>query len=122
MIVGIGIDITEIHRIQEAQERNANFAETVLTSKELDCFNALPEVGHRRFEYLAGRFSAKESYSKAYGSGIGKSVGLKDVEILNDEQTGRPVVTAHPFETQGQALISISHTADLVMTQVLLQK
>ncbi|WP_057002840.1 holo-ACP synthase [Agrilactobacillus composti] len=119
MIIGIGVDLAEIDRIKAAQESNAEFAAKVLTTKELADFQKLPETGHRRYEYLAGRFSAKESYSKAYGSGLGK-VALHDVEILNDPDTGRPIITKHPFD--GQALISISHVTNLVMTQVILQK
>ncbi|MFD1670568.1 holo-ACP synthase [Agrilactobacillus yilanensis] len=117
MIIGIGVDLTEIDRIKAALEKNQRFAEKVLTSEELAIFLEFPENSQRCYEFLAGRFSAKEAYAKALGTGIGK-VGLHDIEILNDP-TGRPIVTRQPFI--GTALVSISHTASLVMTQVILQ-
>lgn len=118
MIIGIGVDLTEISRIKAAYEKNTRFAEKVLTSDELAVFTNFPEDSQRRYEFLAGRFSAKESYAKAFGTGIGK-VGLLDIEILDEAETGRPIITQQPFI--GNALVSISHTADLVMTQVVLQ-
>ena len=74
--------------------------------------------GRRAVEYLSGRFSAKESYSKAFGTGLGK-VALQDVEILNNE-LGKPILTKHPFS--GQAFVSISHSETLVFTEVILEK
>ncbi|KRL87598.1 hypothetical protein FC50_GL002178 [Lacticaseibacillus pantheris DSM 15945 = JCM 12539 = NBRC 106106] len=115
MIHGLGVDITEIARIQHAQERNAHFAAKVLTDAELRQFNAYS--GRRAWEYLAGRFSAKESYSKAYGTGIG-AVGWQDIEIIDGGQ-GQPHVSG-PFS--GHAHVSISHTDDLVMTEVILEE
>ncbi|MFD1432660.1 holo-ACP synthase [Lacticaseibacillus yichunensis] len=115
MIAGLGIDLTEIARIQEAQARNPHFAEKVLTPRELAIFEQLAPA--RAAEWLAGRFSVKESYSKAFGTGLGK-VALHDVEVL-DDASGKPIVTAHPFA--GRALVSISHTQTLVMTEVILE-
>ncbi|MCD2255959.1 holo-ACP synthase [Agrilactobacillus fermenti] len=118
MIYGIGIDLAEIERIKMAQEKNSQFAAKILTDDELHVFQSFPEDSHRRYEFLAGRFSVKEAYSKAFGSGIGK-VSLHDVEVLNDPDTGRPMITHHPY--QGRAFVSISHTSTLVMTEVILE-
>lgn len=118
VIQGIGIDVTEIKRIQKAQERHSSFAIKILTPAEFVYFSKMS--GHRKMEYLAGRFSAKESYSKAYGTGIGKKVGFQEIEILNDEKNGRPFITKHPLK-KGKAHISISHTDTLVMTEVILE-
>lgn len=114
MIAGLGIDVTEIARIQQAMQRNPHFADKVLTPRELQQFQQYS--GARADEYLAGRFSVKESYAKAYGTGLGQ-VPLHAVETLNDEQ-GRPVVTG-PFS--GIAHVSISHTDSLVFTEVILE-
>ncbi|KRN27882.1 4-phosphopantetheinyl transferase [Lactobacillus selangorensis] len=116
MIFGIGIDMTEIGRIHAAQAKNAHFAEKVLTAGELEIFKSYQ--GKRQDEFLAGRFSVKEAYSKAYGTGLG-TVQLHDVETLMDD-LGKPVITKQPFA--GRALVSISHTADYVVTQVLLER
>lgn len=116
MIYGVGIDLTEIARIQQAVAHNPRFVEKVLTPAEIAAYQQLS--GPRQWEFLAGRFSAKESYSKAYGTGLG-TVGLLDVAILNDH-LGKPVITKQPFA--GRALVSISHTATLVMTEVILEE
>ena len=78
--------------------------------------------GNRKYEFLAGRFSAKEAFSKAYGTGIGKKVGFQDIEILNDSQTGRPEIVKFPGDNKLQAKISISHSGEYVVTEVILEK
>ncbi|WP_338216617.1 holo-ACP synthase [Lacticaseibacillus salsurivasis] len=115
MIAGLGIDLTELARIEAAQNKNTGFAKKVLTPNEYAQFAKYN--GARAVEYLAGRFSVKESYAKAYGTGLGQ-VQLQDVETLDDDK-GKPVITRHPYP--GQALVSISHTATLVMTEVILE-
>lgn len=115
MIYGIGVDLTPIGRISAAQAKNPHFASKVLTDAELAAYTQLQ--GKRAAEFLAGRFSLKEAYGKAYGTGLGP-VNLHDVECLNDA-SGKPVLTAHPFA--GKAFVSISHTDELVMTEVILE-
>ncbi|WP_125607860.1 holo-ACP synthase [Lapidilactobacillus bayanensis] len=116
MIYGIGIDLTDIPRIIQAYQRNSRFADKVLTDKELAIFQQIPNSKFQ-MEYLAGRFSAKESYSKAYGTGLGK-IGLHDIEIL-DDPLGKPVITKQPYA--GAAYVTISHTDALVTTEVILE-
>ena len=70
MIKGHGIDIEEISSIQKVYEKNARFAKKVLTAAEFARFEELS--GRRKMEYLAGRWSAKEAFSKAWGTGIGR--------------------------------------------------
>ncbi|WP_368645273.1 holo-ACP synthase [Alkalibacterium putridalgicola] len=116
MIVGIGLDVVEIDRIRKAYIKRETFAQRVLTEKELEIFHDLK--GKRKVEFLAGRFSVKEAFSKALGTGIGK-VGFLDVEILPD-QSGKPVVTQSPFS--GNVWISITHTDAIAAAQVILEK
>lgn len=115
MIVGIGLDLTDIHRISRACQRRETFPERVLTERELERYNQMK--GSRQTEYLAGRYAAKEAFSKALGTGIGK-VGFHDIEILSNEK-GRPIVTASPFE--GNAWVSITHTDTVAAAQVVLE-
>ncbi|MDV0432060.1 holo-ACP synthase [Lactiplantibacillus sp. DA1] len=117
MIYGTGIDLTELSRIEAILAKGLRLAEKVLTPAELAVFSRYPVK--RQIEFMAGRFSAKEAYSKAYGTGIGAAVGFQDIEILDNTQ-GKPEVTRHPFD--GSAWISISHTDTLVMTQVILER
>ncbi|KRM24478.1 holo-ACP synthase [Latilactobacillus graminis] len=116
MIVGLGIDIAEIDRFEKAQNNNQHFAEKVLTLHEYEYFRHYS--GHRALEFLAGRFAVKEAFSKAYGTGIGP-VQLHAVETLNDAQ-GKPYINQDLFT--GTVHVSLSHTATLVMAEVILER
>ncbi|GAX02269.1 holo-ACP synthase [Secundilactobacillus hailunensis] len=115
MIYGIGVDIEEIGRIVDVADQE-RFVKKVLTPNEVAVYQTLNDK--RGAEFLAGRWSAKEAYSKAFGTGIGKAVSFQDVEIL-DNEFGKPELVKQPFK--GKGFVSISHTRQLVMTQVLLE-
>lgn len=115
MLFGIGLDLTEIPRIEKAYLKRKTFPEKILTRSEMELFANMH--GQRQMEFLAGRFAAKEAFSKAVGTGIGK-VGFLDIEILPDEK-GRPVITRCPFD--GKAHVSITHTTGLAAAQVVLE-
>ena len=115
MIVGHGIDIEALASIQNAVEKREGFARRVLTDKEMERFSSLK--GRRQFEYLAGRWSAKEAFSKAMGTGIGK-LSFQDLEILNNER-GAPYFSKSPFS--GKVWLSISHTDQFVTASVILE-
>lgn len=102
----VGTDIIEIERIVEVRERKERFPKRILTDLELDIFNNYSEI--RQASFLAGRFSAKEAYGKAIGTGVGSRLRFTDVTILPDER-GVPVITKGPF-THPEAKVSISHS------------
>jgi len=119
MIYGIGNDICDVRRIRESLERHGDrFAAKVLGEQEFKTWKARsarwPERGVR---YLATRFSAKESFSKAIGMGMRMPMTWKHCEIVN-EPSGKPVVVLHAelkqwFEAQGlQAHISLTDESD----------
>ena len=116
MIVGHGIDIEELASIQNAVEKRKGFAQRVLTDKEMERFESLK--GRRQVEFLAGRWSAKEAFSKAMGTGIGK-LGFQDLEVLNNER-GAPYFSKSPFS--GKVWLSISHTDQFVTASVILEE
>ena len=116
MIVGHGIDIEELASIQNAVEKREGFARRILTDKEMERFSSLK--GRRQVEYLAGRWSAKEAFSKAMGTGIGK-LSFQDLEILNNER-GTPYFSKSPFS--GKVWLSISHTDQFVTASVILEE
>ena len=116
MIVGHGIDIEALASIQNAVKKRKGFAQRVLTDKEMERFASLK--GRRQVEYLAGRWSAKEAFSKALGTGIGK-LGFQDLEILNNER-GAPYFSKSPFS--GKVWLSISHTDQFVTASVILEE
>lgn len=116
MIFGHGIDIEELASIQHAVEKREGFAQRILTDKEMERFASLK--GRRQIEYLAGRWSAKEAFSKAMGTGIGK-LGFQDLEVLNNER-GAPYFHRAPF--LGKIWLSISHTDQFVTASVILEE
>ncbi len=112
----IGTDIIEIRRIKEAIERNQRFAKKVLTENEFKIYEQYP-LG-RQAEFLAGRFSAKEAYGKALGTGVGTQLKFSDIEILPNER-GIPIVTNGPVIEGAQ--VSISHTKEYATAMVLIE-
>jgi holo-[acyl-carrier protein] synthase len=115
MIKGIGIDIIEINRIEELVKKNEKFIDRILTDNEKEVFRKLN--GKRQNEYLAGRFAAKEAFSKAMGTGIGKGLQFIDIEVSQDS-LGKPYISK-PF-TNG-AHLTISHSKEYAVAQVIIE-
>src|SRR5438045_9377356 len=113
MILGIGIDIIEVGRIQASYERfGERFLNRILHPDEISyCLsNKLPGP------FLAARFAAKEAISKAFGTGIGAQLGWQDMEV-GRKPSGEPFVILHEagqklLATRGgrTVFISLSHT------------
>jgi len=116
MIVGIGLDIVEINRIKELLEKQSKFPERILTAGEKNVFENL--TGSRRAEFLAGRFAAKEAFSKALGTGIGRDLSFHDIEITHDEK-GKPYII-RPL-SKGVHL-SITHSREYAAAQVVIEE
>lgn len=118
MITGIGIDIVELERIEEAVNRNEKFISRILTKNEISQYQSY--YGKRATEFLAGRFAAKEAYAKAIGTGIGE-LSFTDIEFLTNH-LGEPVyVPGDKSDRHEQVLVSISHSKDYAVAQVLIQ-
>lgn len=89
MILGLGNDIVEIHRINDALKKNPRFLTRVFTGNEQEYL-----VSRKmKTESIAGGFAAKEAVSKAIGTGF-RDFSMKDIEVLRDEN-GRPYVILH---------------------------
>ena len=86
MIIGIGIDIIEISRIEKVIKRTNSFVEKSFTDSEIQYFKLKGLKGN----VIAGNFAAKEAISKAMGTGF-RGFGLKDIEVLRDD-LGKPIV------------------------------
>jgi holo-[acyl-carrier protein] synthase len=115
VIKGIGVDITELDRMETLINRQPRLKERILTESEILIFEKLN--GRRKVEYFAGRFAAKEAFSKANGTGIGKHLSFLDIEIISDDK-GKPVISK-PF-SKGVHL-SISHSRDYAVAQVVIE-
>lgn len=103
MIIGTGVDITEVSRLRQAIEKwGDSFLSRVFTKQEL--INA--KTRGSLYQHLAGRFAAKEAVFKALGD---PELSWRDVEILNDKQ-GRPVCSLINSKNKNIGVhISISH-------------
>lgn len=88
-ILGIGIDIVEIERIENILKNKKRFLNKIFTDEEIKYF----ESKNFRAETIAGNFSAKEAISKAFGTGI-KNFNFDDIEVLRDKN-GKPIVKTY---------------------------
>lgn len=116
IVLGLGIDLTEVERIRTAHERHGKrFLQKVYTQGELDYCLALPDP----YPALTARFAAKEAVAKAFGTGIGEYFGLHSASVAKDA-LGAPVIE---LDALGQTLlakqggtgvlISLTHTRTL---------
>lgn len=112
MIIGIGIDIIEINRIEKVVKRANSFIEKSFTHNEIEYFNSKGFRGNT----IAGNFAAKEAISKALGTGF-RGFGLRDIEVLRDK-LGKPTVHLSDkiYElidiTEFTMYVSISHSKE----------
>ena len=116
MIIGTGVDITEVKRLHQAIEKwGPSFLHRVFTKEELE--NA--KTRGSLYQHLAGRFAAKEAVFKAMGD---PQLSWKDVEILNDKE-GKPCCKILNGRAKKlEVHISISHVknyavANAIVTQ-----
>lgn len=87
MIIGIGLDLVEIERIQKSWSRfGLKFAEHILCPSELEKLPSHPAV------YLASRFAAKEAAMKAVGTGYAQGVTFHSFEI-SSLPSGKPLLS-----------------------------
>ena len=93
MIYGIGTDIVQISRIEQALARNGDrFAEKILGPEELVKFHARRARNDvRGMRFLATRFAAKEAFSKAVGQGLRMPMTWRSAQMLN-APSGKPVI------------------------------
>jgi len=96
VIVGIGTDVCDIRRLSATlARRGQRFAEKVLGPAELQVYAARSARSELRGRaYLATRFSAKESFSKAIGLGMRMPMTWRACEVLN-HPSGAPYIRLH---------------------------
>lgn len=113
MIIGIGIDIIEVDRVQNIAERNLRFLKKIFTADEIKyCMEK-----KNKFQHLAARFAAKEAFFKA----IGRRIGWTEVSLIN-LPSGKPQLEIKseenfPFK---KVDVSVSHLKDYAVATVVL--
>ncbi len=124
MIVGTGIDIAEVPRIRQSIERFGDrFLQRVFTPGEIRYCDSKAN----RFERYAARFAAKEAAMKALGTGWNHGVRWRDCEVIRTPG-GRPTIAFHGKAREfaaklgmKNAALSITHTAEQALAQVILE-
>ncbi|TVM15855.1 4'-phosphopantetheinyl transferase [Oceanidesulfovibrio indonesiensis] len=125
MILGLGIDVVEIDRIERAVSRHGRrFAERMLSAYELE---HLPEKHGPQILYLSARFAAKEAGSKALGTGFRRGVSLRTIEV-RPQPSGKPELAflgpaldlAHAMGVKN-SYVSLTHGRDVAAAVVVLE-
>ncbi len=124
MIYGIGVDLIEIEHIRQAIERNGQrFIDRVYTDAE-------QAYCSQRSSYAcyAARFTAKEAFLKAFGTGQRKGMRWRDIEVCTDE-LGKPFLRLYGFlqeQCQNNGLhhihLSLSHSSAYAIAQVVIER
>ncbi len=126
MIVGIGVDIVDIFRIERSLETHGErFRNRVYTEGEIAYCQQFALPGER----FAARFAAKEAARKAIGAATPvKALSWHDVEIISSSE-GAPQLRFHgrAAELIGElgvtgAFVSISHAENQAIAFVVLEK
>lgn len=120
MIIGIGIDIIEISRIEKVISRKDTFLERVFTQNERKYFKSRGG----RAEVVAGNFAAKEAVVKAMSVGF-RNFEFKDIEVLRDV-LGKPYVILHNnaksvINSKCMIHVSISHSRNNAVANAVIE-
>ncbi|HMD32613.1 MAG TPA: holo-ACP synthase [Candidatus Acidoferrales bacterium] len=124
MIVGLGVDIAEISRIEAAITRYGDhILHRLFTAAEIDYCRSY----RNSFERYAGRFAAKEAAMKALGTGWRRGVRWVDIEVVR-EASGKPTLrlSGHAGEIAAQLgvrniVLSITHSGDNALAEVIFE-
>ena len=124
MIIGCGIDLVKIERIEKIIKKwGDNFVLRIFTSLEKEYCE---KKKNNKYQSYAGKFAAKEALLKALGLGL-REANWKEIEIKNDE-LGQPIIdTSGKLKNIASAkgvskyFISISHSQEYAIAQVILE-
>lgn len=124
LIVGCGIDLVKIERIEKIIKRwGDNFTSRIFTISEREYCEKKKD---NKYQSYAGKFAAKEALLKALGLGL-RGVNWKEIEITNNE-LGQPIIdTSGKLKnivlTKGVSkyFITISHTKEYAIAEVILE-
>jgi len=107
VILGSGVDLCEVPRIEAAVARyGSRFLERIFTAREI----AYADRKANRFERYAARFAAKEAGMKALGTGWHGGIAWRDFEVVN-LPSGRPTLNFHGRAAEVAAKLGVRHVA-----------
>ena len=122
-VLGIGVDLVECARIQRSIDRFGDrFLHRIFTDGEIEYSMSMKFPAR----HLAARVAAKEAVSKAFGPGIGKAMGWRDIDVRK-KPSGEPfLIFSGPAQELATkrgvtaALITLSHTEHHAMACIVL--
>lgn len=114
MVVGTGVDIVKINRIEKIVEnKGTQFYNKIFTPNEIDYIT----IKNHNIQTISGLFAAKEAVSKLLGTGIGK-VNWQDIEIVHND-SNKPFIKLYGIGDEvaknlgiDMIHLSISHEKD----------
>jgi holo-[acyl-carrier protein] synthase len=123
MIYGIGTDIIEVARIEKALSRDIGFRDKIFTPGEIEYC----ETKRNKYQHYAARFSAKEAFLKAIGTGWRYGVRFADIDIFHDE-LGQPHIRTTGIAKElterlqvSKIHVSLSHLKEMATAVVILE-
>jgi holo-[acyl-carrier protein] synthase len=124
MIYGIGTDIIEVSRIHAVMEKDIGFREKIFTFGEI----TYCETKKHKYENYAARFSAKEAFMKAIGTGWRFGIRFADIEVYHDG-FGKPLIRLSgkaeelgKIERISKIHVSLSHVKEMAIAIVTVEK
>ena len=123
MVLGLGTDITEVHRIQASLERYGQpFLNRIYTVGEIAYCQARKKTAAQSY---AARFAAKEAAAKALGTGISRGVTWQELEVIRNRGEA-PLILLHGRAAEiarargiTRLTLSLTHTTAIAMAVVI---
>ena len=124
-IIGTGIDVIEVERIERALMRSrtgARFRARVFTEREVAYCESR---GVARYQSYAARFAAKEAAMKAMGTGWNRNVGWREIEVVRERGHAPTIVLSGKAAEYARRKritafhLSITHTAAGALAHVI---
>ncbi|MDP1620976.1 MAG: holo-ACP synthase [Bacteroidales bacterium] len=123
MIYGIGTDIIEVARIEKVMQRDIGFRDKIFTPGEIEYC----ETKRYKYQNYAARFSAKEAFLKAIGTGWRFGVRFGDIDIFHDE-LGKPHIRTTGIAKEltdrlsiSKIHVSLSHLKEMATAIVIIE-
>ncbi len=123
-VLGVGVDLVENARIQHSLDRfGERFLHRIFTAGEIEYCQAMRFLAR----HFAARFAAKEAVSKAFGTGIGRAMSWKDIDV-HRKPSGEPFVVLEGGAKQlaekrgvSAVWITLSHTEHHATAMIVLE-
>jgi len=122
MIVGFGIDIMDLRRLDE--KKIDRLKTKVLTDQEVQVLSGCKSL-KRKKEFFSGRFCAREAFYKATGRGV-RDFELNTIKVSVDEN-GKPFLEipeeqlSFYFSRKCSVFLTITHDGEYTLAGVIVE-